>query len=70
MVWDENDYGSESNQVVAIVDTNYGVKGVSSKVKYNHFSLLKTLEAGFGLDYLNHAADKNVMLMTDLFAPR
>ena len=70
VVWDENDYGSEANQVVAIVDTNYGVKGVSSKVKYNHFSLLKTLEASFGLDYLNHAADKNVMLMTDLFAPR
>ncbi len=68
VVWDENDYGSEPNQVVTIVDTNYGVKGVTSAVKYNHFSLLKTLEAGFGLDYLNHAADKNVNLMVDLFA--
>ena len=68
VVWDENDYGPESNQVVTIVDTNYGVKGITSKVKYNHFSLLKTLEAGFGLDYLNHAADKNVQLMSDLFA--
>jgi len=68
VVWDENDYGSEPNQVVTIVDTNYGVKGVSSNVKYNHFSLLKTLESGFGLDYLNHAADKNVKLMSDLFA--
>jgi hypothetical protein len=28
---------------------------------------LKTLEAGFGLKYLNHAADKNVNLITDLF---
>ncbi len=68
VVWDENDYGSEPNQVVTIVDTNYGVKGVSSDVKYNHFSLLKTLEAGFRLGYLNHAADKDVKLMTDLFA--
>jgi hypothetical protein len=68
VVWDENDYGSEPNQVVTIVDTNYGVKGVNSPVKYNHFSLLKTLEAGFGLDYLNHAADKDVKLMSDLFA--
>jgi hypothetical protein len=68
VVWDENDYGSEPNQVVTIVDTNYGVKGVTSPVKYNHFSLLKTLEAGFGLDYLNHAADKDVKLMSDLFA--
>jgi hypothetical protein len=70
VVWDENDYGSEPNQVVTIVDTNYGVSKVSSNVKYNHFSLLKTIEAGFGLEYLNHAADKNVKLMTDLFAPK
>ena len=60
VVWDENDYSSLPNQVVTIVDTNYGVTGVTSKVKYNHFSLLKTLEAGFGLAYLNHAADDNV----------
>jgi hypothetical protein len=26
------------------------------------------LEAGFGLPYLNHAADKNVKLMSDLFS--
>ena len=67
VVWDENDYSSKPNQVVAIVDTNYGVKGVTSKVKYNHFSLLKTIEAGFGLGYLNHAADDDVLLMSDLF---
>jgi hypothetical protein len=36
-------------------------------VKYNHFSLLKTIEAGFGLPYINHAKDSNVKLMTDLF---
>jgi hypothetical protein len=67
VVWDENDYGSESNQVVAIVDSNYGSSGVQSSVAYNHFSLLKTLEAGFGLNYLNHAADQNVKLISDLF---
>ena len=67
-VWDENDYGTETNQVVAIVDTNYGVHGKSSNNFYNHFSLLKTLEAGFGLSYLNHAADRDVDLMSDLFA--
>jgi len=68
VVWDENDYGSEANQVVMIVDTSYGKHGVPSNVAYNHFSLLKTIEAGFGLPYLNHAADKDVPLMTDLFA--
>ena len=67
VVWDENDYGTEPNQVVTIVDTNYAKTGKSSNVKYNHFSLLKTLEAGFGLHYINHAADKKVRLMSDLF---
>jgi hypothetical protein len=66
-VWDENDYSSLPNNVVAIVDTNYSAGGKTSNVKYNHFSLLKTIEAGFGLQYINHAADPNVKLMTDLF---
>jgi len=65
-VWDENDYSSLPNQVVTIVDTSYAPTGIQSNVRYNHFSLLKTLEAGFGLPYLNHAADKNVNLMSDL----
>lgn len=67
IVWDENDYGTGPNQVVLTVDTNYAPTGVTSNVKYNHFSLLKTLDAGFGLPYLNHAADQNVKLMSDLF---
>ena len=66
-VWDENDYSSLPNNVLAIVDTNYATGGKTSNVKYNHFSLLKTIEAGFGLQYINHAADPNVKLMTDLF---
>jgi phosphatidylinositol-3-phosphatase len=68
VVWDENDYSSAPNQVVTIVDTNYAPGGKTSNVKYNHFSLLKTIEAGFGLDYLNHAADQNVKAMSDLFS--
>jgi len=67
VVWDENDYGAEPNQVVTIVETNQGPKGLTSSRKYNHFSLLKTIEAGFGLGYLNHAADAGVPLMSDLF---
>lgn len=69
VVWDENDgRPPHDNRVVAIVDTNYGVHGVTSHVRYSHFSLLKTLEAGFGLPYLNHAADRDVEPMADLFA--
>ena len=72
VVWDENDFSvsPNTNQVVAIVDTNYGVHGVKSNARYNHFSLLKTLEAGFGLPCLNHACDKDVPVMSDLFARR
>lgn len=68
VLWDENDYSAVPNLVVAIVETNYGVKGVASSQPYNHFSLLKTLEAGFGLTCLNHACDSNVQMMSDLFA--
>ena len=67
-VWDENDYSSLPNRVVAIVDTNYAPTGKTSNVLYDHFSLLKTIEAGFGFHYLNHAGDNHVKLMTDLFS--
>jgi hypothetical protein len=66
-VWDENDYSSLPNQVVTIVDTSYAPTGIASNVPYNHFSLLKTIESGFRLRHLNHAADKNVSVMSDLF---
>ena len=69
ILWDENDYSTapNTNQVLLIVDTNYGVDGLHSKVRYNHFSLLKTVEAGFKLPCLNHACDANVSVMSDLF---
>jgi phospholipase C len=69
LVWDENDYfnGPETNQVVLTVDTNYGSKKKTSNVFYTHFSLLKSVEAGFGLPCLNHACDANQKVMTDLF---
>lgn len=69
VVWDENDYSNvpNTNQVVLAVDTNYGVHGVQSGVRYTHFSLLKSIEGGFGLPCLNHACDKNVSAMSDLF---
>lgn len=70
VVWDENDYSTAPNvnQVVLIVDTNYGTHEVKSAQRYNHFSLLKSLEAGFDLPCLNHACDAGVHVMSDLFA--
>jgi len=69
VLWDENDYSlaPNTNQVLLIVDTNYGRRSVTSSRYYNHFSLLKSLEAGFGLPCLNHACDSDVDVMSDLF---
>ena len=70
VLWDENDYSNapNTNQVVAIVDTSYGAHGQQSNTRYTHFSLLKTLEAGFHLPCLNHACDAGVKVISDLFA--
>jgi len=82
IVWDENDYSGISttsnglfppqnqNKVVLTVETNVDTDdlGVQSSRYYNSFSLLKTLEAGFGLPCLNHACDDGVRVMRDLFA--
>lgn len=69
-VWDENDYAVQPiiNQVVAIVDTNYGVQGTQSSVFYTHFSLLRSIEGGLHLPCLNHACDDSTNTMTDLFS--
>jgi phosphatidylinositol-3-phosphatase len=69
VLWDENDYSTAPNinRVLTIVDTNYGVHGVHSAHFYTHFSLLKSLEAGFELPCLNHACDESVKVMSDLF---
>lgn len=68
VIWDENDYSVQPvvNHVVAIVDTNYGSRPLSSNAFYDHFSLLRSLEAGFGLPCLNNAC--SAQPMTDLFA--
>ena len=81
IVWDENDYSGSTtqlsgmypvqnqNRVVLTVETNYGKgSGIQSSNYYTSFSLLKSLEAGFGLPCLNHACDAGVNVMSDLFA--
>ena len=72
LMWDENDYSQvpNTNQVMLIVDTSYGAQHVVSSERYNHFSVLKTLEAGFRLPCLNHACDRDVKVMNDLFSHR
>jgi hypothetical protein len=68
ILWDENDYSTiTSNQVVLIVDTNYGPHHLVSQKYYDHYSLTKTLDAAFRLPCLNHACDAGVEVMSDLF---
>ena len=70
LLWDEDDYSVAPtiNKVVFVVDTNYGFHGLQSDRFYTHFSLLKTIEGGFGLPCLNHACDSGVSVIDDLFA--
>ena len=68
ILFDENDYADSTNVVPFIVDKNYGPKGVISTTIYDHFSLLRTLEAGFQLPCLNHACDATSVVINDLFA--
>jgi hypothetical protein len=69
LIWDENDYAVQPiiNRVIAIVDTNYGVHEVQSSQFYTHFSLLRSIEGGFGLPCLNHACDASTNAISDLF---
>jgi hypothetical protein len=73
IIWDEDDYSISPtvNQVAAIVVTNgdgdRDDTGFKSTAFYTHFSLLKTLEAGFGLPCLNHACDISTSVMSDMF---
>ena len=72
VIWDENDYSVQPiiNQVVAIVDTNYGAHNLQSGTFYTHFSLLRTIEGGLKLPCLNHACDATTNTMSDLFGDR
>lgn len=67
VVWDENDFSNAANRVIMLVETNYAPNGKTSSKPYDHFSLLRTLEAGFGLPCLNHACDATSHVMSDLF---
>jgi len=70
LVWDENDYENQANQVVMTVETNYAPNGQTFTTPVDHYSLLKTLEAGFGLPCLNHACDATSVVMNAMFGGR
>jgi hypothetical protein len=83
ITWDEDDFSDQGQpgtgccgadpgggHVVTIVITNKSKRHVTDGTAYNHYSLLKTMEAAFGLPYLAHAGDSIVPLMKPLFDPK
>ena len=58
-----------NDKVVLIAITNYGVRGVQDSRFQSHFSLLKTIEAAFGLSYIGHAKDATTNTLAPLLAP-
>ncbi len=67
LVWDENDYSNAANRVVMTVETNYASNGRKYTANVDHYSLLRTLEAGFGLPCLNHACDATSVVLNYMF---
>ena len=58
-----------NDKVVLIAITNYGVRGVQDPRFQSHYSLLKTIEAAFGLPYIGHAKDATTNTLAPLLAP-
>jgi phospholipase C len=82
ITWDEDDSSDRGQpgtgccgadpgggHVATIVITSQGNYPVTDGTAYNHYSLLRTIEAAFGLPPLAHAGDPVVPLMTPLFNP-
>src|SRR6516164_8996187 len=61
--------GPGGGRVGAIVLSKYVKPGTVSAVPYNHYSLLRTIEAIFGLAYLGYAAEEDLRLFgPDVFS--
>jgi hypothetical protein len=60
--------GNFNDKLVLIAITNYGVRGVQDPRFQSHYSLLKTIEAAFGLPFVGHAADSTTNTLAPLLA--
>ena len=81
ITWDEDDFADQGQpgtgccgadpgggHVATIVITNHGEQHVADSTPANHYSLLRTMELGFGLPCIAHACDASVQPLTKLFA--
>ncbi len=70
ITFDESEGGDSTGgggKLATVVISTGGPRAVTSAQPYNHYSLLRTLEDGWGLPPLREAA--NAQPMTDLFGP-
>jgi hypothetical protein len=80
ITWDEDDFSDVGQpgtgccganpgggHVATIVIRNHGSAPTVDGTAYNHYSLLRTMEAAFGLPCLAHACDSVVPAMNPLF---
>jgi phosphatidylinositol-3-phosphatase len=58
-----------NDKVVMIVITNYGKRGLVDNHFYDHYSLLKTIEAAFNLPFIGHARAPGTQTMGPLLQP-
>ena len=65
ITWDEDD-NAPGNQVATFVIASGVPAGFTSAVAYNHYSLLRTIEAAWGLEPLT-ANDGQAAVMSDFF---
>jgi phospholipase C len=59
-----------NDKIVMLVITNYGRRGLVDSHFYDHFSLLKTIEAAFDLPFIGHARDPGTHTMAPLLQPQ
>jgi hypothetical protein len=58
-----------NDKVVMLVITNYGKRGLVDNHFYDHYSLLKTIEAAFDLPFIGHARDPGTHTLAPLLQP-
>ncbi len=69
VIFDEGKGTPLQDKLAAIAITNYGRRHIQDDTYYTHYSLLKTIEAGFSLPYLGHAGDPGTKTMAPMLSP-
>ncbi|MHB1004723.1 MAG: alkaline phosphatase family protein [Chloroflexota bacterium] len=75
LVWDESSSGDQGccgatqggGHTVALVVAPNAKPGYKSKAPYNHYSVLRTIQEAWGLDFIGHSGDTSTHSMGEFF---